>query len=339
MDEALGEAIDRLISVEIRFGSGLPRGVTHRLYEVARSCQGKPLTFLAATHLQQRVHPGDHVLIVTGAGMAPGLPRGETDGPLGAAALARAIDVGLHAKPVLVSEERNLAPYVAAVQAAGLAVDADLFPHRSGCAVAEPFPLGIEAGKHEAARLFQRYQPAAVIFVEKGGPNRAGVFHTILGIQRPPDAMANAHLLADEATASGTLTIGIGDGGNEIGFGLVRDAVQDIQPYGRTCQCPCSEGIATVTATDVLVAAAVSNWGAYGIVAALAAALGDVDVLHDATTEARMLERCVAAGGMDGVYARMIPYVDGTSAAVQTSLITILHEIVGNSFKTVQRGF
>ena len=151
--------------------------------------------------------------------------------------------------------------------------------------------------------------------------------------------MANAHLLAERAKAEGVFTIGIADGGNEIGCGLILDAVRDVQPFGRVSKNPEDGGIATVTTTDVLVFAAVSNWGAYGVAAALAGLLGDLRVLHDTDTERRMLERCVDAGAMDGVEARLVPLVDGTSPAVQQSLLTMLREIVALSLRTIERGF
>ncbi len=340
MDEIIGEYVDRAVTIEMRLGAGLPRGVTHRLYDAARAAQGAPLTWLAAKALHDRVDPGDRVLVITGAGAWPWLPKGETDGPLGAAAIARAIDLGLGGKPILVAEDRNMAPTIAAVEAAGLVVgDAELFAARSGCAMASPFPLGAAAGRAEAKRLIASYAPTAMVFVEKGGPNQHGVFHSILGTGRTDDKMANVQYLAELAAERGILTIGIGDGGNEIGFGRVAEAVRAIQPYGRLCGCPCQGGVATVAATDVLVAAAVSNWGAYGIAAVLAALLRRPEVLHDAETEYRMLLACVAAGGMDGAYARLVPMVDGTAAEIQTSLITILHGIVGNALISYERPF
>ena len=73
--------------------------------------------------------------------------------------------------------------------------------------------------------------------------------------------------------------------------------------------------------------------------AALAGLLDNREVLHDAATEWRMVHKCVDGGAMDGAYSRLIPYVDGTSDAVQASLITILHQIVENGLKTYDRGF
>jgi hypothetical protein len=341
MDEIACEYIDRLVTVEMRFGEGLPRGVTHRLYDAARAAQGgKPLTFLAADGLRKALSRGDNVLVVTGAGTPPWLPKGETDGPPGAAAIARALEVGLGAKPILLAEERNLGPVIAAADGIGLAcVPAADFVRRDGCALALALPLGGAAGAAEAVRLFEEYAPKAVVFVEKAGPNAAGIFHSILGTGRTDDMMANAHLIAAEAARRGVFTLGIGDGGNEIGFGKVAEAVRGIQPFGRACQCPCGQGVATVTETDVLLAAAVSNWGAYGVAAALAGLLRNPEVLHSTDDEDRMILACVAAGAMDGAYARLVPLVDGTAQAVQTALITMLHEIVKNSLRSYKRGF
>jgi hypothetical protein len=102
---------------------------------------------------------------------------------------------------------------------------------------------------------------------------------------------------------------------------------------------PADGGVATVTATDVLVSAAVSNWGAYGVAAMLAALVRNPDALHGVDAERRMLIDCVKAGGMDGAVAKMVPLVDGTSPEVQTGLLTILHEIVRNGLKTFERPF
>jgi hypothetical protein len=340
IDEITGDAIDRAVSIEMRFGGGLPRGVTTPLYDAARAVAGGAMALKAARALIERVRKGDHVFVVTGAGTPPGLPKGETDGPIGAAALARAVEIGLGAKPMLLCEERSLPSAIHATEGAGLAVvDHDIFVSRGGCALALPLPLGLEPGRKAAQDLFARFSPAAVLFVEKGGPNEKGVFHSILGTGRPADVMANAHLLADLAEQKGVLTIGIGDGGNEIGCGLIVDAVRKVQPFGRKCQCPCGGGIATITRCDHLIFAAISNWGAYALAAALAGLLDRPGILHDTATELRMLDGSLAGGAMDGAYARLIPYVDGTSAAVQTSIVTLLHQIVENGLMTHDRGF
>jgi hypothetical protein len=58
-----------------------------------------------------------------------------------------------------------------------------------------------------------------MIFIEKVGPNTKGIYHSIMGTPRTPDKIASAYHLADYAKANGIPTIGVGDGGNEIGCG------------------------------------------------------------------------------------------------------------------------
>lgn len=340
IDEIVGDSIDRAVNIEMRFRAGLPRGVTYPLYEAARKKQKTPLTWAAAKLLKERVTAGRHVFVVTGAGAPPGLPKGETDGPPGAAAIARAIEIGLGAKPILLSEARNMPAVIMATEGAGIAVvNEELFKRRRSCALAIDYPLGDDAGRAAAKALFEKFDPAAVIFIEKAGPNAKGMFHSIMGTPRSPDSMANAHYLALLAKEKGVASIGIGDGGNEIGCGNIKDAVAEIQPFGKDCGCPCHGGIGTVIECDVLVYAAVSNWGAYGVAAALAGHLENREVLHDEATELRILQKCVDGGAMDGAYSRLIPYVDGTSDRVQASLITLLHQIVENGLKEYDRGF
>jgi hypothetical protein len=220
-----------------------------------------------------------------------------------------------------------------------MVADEELFKQRRSCALAINFPLGDAAGKKAAAALIKKYKPAAMVFIEKVGPNVKGIYHSIMGTPRTPDKIASAYHLADLAKTAGILTIGIGDGGNEIGCGVIKEAVREIQPFGKDCGCPCHGGVGTVTECDVLVFAAVSNWGAYGIAAALAGHLGDREVLHDEATELRIVHASVAGGAMDGAYSRLIPYVDGTSDKLQASLITVLHQIIENGLKEYDRGF
>ena len=93
MPEVIGDSIDRLCAIEMRFApvaGGLPRGVTTQLYEAARRKARAPLSYLAAQGLIEHLSAGERVFILCGSGSPPYLPFGETDGPLGGAAIARA---------------------------------------------------------------------------------------------------------------------------------------------------------------------------------------------------------------------------------------------------------
>ena len=340
MDDIIGEALDRLINVEMRYASGVPRGIIHRLYDAARREAGRPLTTLATEAIMGAVGAGDRVLIVTGAGAPPFLPVGETDGPLGAVAIGHALDLGLGAKPIFLSEARNLGPIAATAEAAGLSVlPEEMFAARAAAALCVPLVLAPEDGAAQAADLIARHRPAAVIFVEKGGPNDKGRFHTITGMGRDRSVMASADALAVAAKEEGILTVGIGDGGNEIGFGRIPEAVAEIQQYGRQCRCGCGGGIGTVVATDVLMVAAISNWGGYALAAGLALASGRPEALHDLTIEADMLAACARAGAVDGLNGRQMRGVDGTTAETQLAIMTMIRNIVDNARRPLTRDF
>ncbi len=341
MPKIVADSIDQLISIEMRHATGLPRGVARPLYEAAREAQGgEPLVYLAAGRLLEKVSAGDVVLFVTGSGSRFGLHKGETDGPLGAASLGRALDFGMGARTVYICDEPHQEPIRASVEAAGISIiDRERFEKRPHTGVIEIHPPRDEPGAEFARGIIERYRPKAVVFIEKTGPNAKGVHHTITGTAKDPAETGHAYHLADQARAGGIFTLGIGDGGNEIGNGVIHEAARAIQPQGKRCRCPCGGGVITVTPTDVFISAAVSNWGAYGVSAQLAYALKNPELLQSEEMEDFMLRRCVAAGATDGATAAQVLAVDGTGAATQRALVCMLHEIVRNALKTVSRGF
>ena len=333
MPKVVADAIDQVMSLEMRFKAGLPRGVNRPLYEEARKAQGgDPLVYLAAMALKERVGKRDFVLIVTGSGQRLGLHKGETDGPPGGASLARVLDFGLGARCVFVCDPDHVAPIVASVEAVGISViDPERLEKRPHTTIIEEYPLGPAAGKPFAQQLLDKYQPKAVIFVEKTGPNAQGTHHSITGTEKNPAEIGHAYHLADLAGERGIFTLGVGDGGNEVGNGVMHDAVVRIQPHGPT--------IATVTKTDVFISAGVSNWGAYGAAAFLAYLLEDPNLFQTEEMEDYMIRQCVAAGGTDGAYAAQILYVDGTTLRTNIALVTVMREIITNGLKEVWRGF
>ena len=339
MVEVIGENIDRLISIEIRPRSGLPRGVIHRLYEKARAKQGKPLSLQAAQKLVEQVNEGDYVIFLTGAGGPPFLPKGEVDGLLGSAGLARAIDLGLKGKPIFLCEEWIMEPLKASCEAAGISIlDKKNFEAQAHRGMILNLPVDDQEAVELAENLLDEYSPAAVIAIEKLGPNVKGVIHSALGTDVTA-THGKAHHIVNKARERGVLTIGMGDAGNEIGFGLIEEDVRKIVPYGNKCRCPCEMGIADTTKVDVLLSVGVSNWGAYGIEACMAVLLEEPDLLHTSEMQLRMHEDCVRAGASDGVYASQVLYDDGISAKTHQSIINILHMIVENGLKKVERHF
>jgi len=300
-----GERFDRLMTLEVRpLTGGLPAGIVVPTYLACREAQGEPSSTLAARKLLATIRSGSNVLIATGAGVAPKLPLGETDGPPGAVALARSLALGFGANVILVAQAEHMPAVDACVR-----VIEDVGGSRGTISTAV-FPKGEGEGLAATAEIFNRQKPAAVIFVERDGPNEAGHYHGVRGDRRPPGTVADVYRLADEAKKRNVLTVGIGDGGNEIGFGKIRAAVAKLLPQGGRSQ-PDETGVVTITETDVLVSASVSNWGAYAISGALAIALGDEDLAHSGDREHAFIVACIAAGALDGATSRPALAVDG----------------------------
>nr|WP_315591554.1 glutamate cyclase domain-containing protein [uncultured Cupriavidus sp.] len=322
-DEIVGERLDRLMTVEIRpLSGGLPAGYVAPMYAACRRHHGLPLTTLAARKLIEAVKPGSTVLIATGAGIAPKLPLGETDGPPGAAVLARALVLGFGVKAILVTEDAHMPP-VAAVTAV---VNDEL--GRKGKVAVESFPMGAHMGQVAAEYLVREYNPTAVLFVERDGPNVEGHFHGVRGDCREPEQVAHVYQLAAVARSRGILSIGIGDGGNEVGFGAVRDEISAVHPLRAKCLRGCESGVVTTAATDVVVSASVSNWGAYAVAAALASALAKPELIHSPELERGLIEATVKAGARDGATSLAECAVDGIDWQGHASFVGLLNSIV-----------
>jgi hypothetical protein len=338
MAEIVGEYIDKIVNVEMLDDNSVRRNKTELLYQAARAKQGAPLTYLAAKGLIDNVKKDDYVILLAGAGISPWLEWGETDSPTGIASLARSLSFGLGARPVYVGNEKELGPVIAAGVAAGITVldkEAIEVYKRKNTALSIPFPLGEKGAKEKALEILDEFKPTAVLGVEKHAPNSVGVWHSAAGQAISGDTQPHVHHIVEEGKKRGAFTVGIGDGGNEIGYGLIREEANAIyeRSFGVSCQCGCGGGEATACATDVLISTSVSNWGAYGVSAMLAYMLEDPFILQDAETERRMVEAMAQAGAVEAMTALSIPEVDGTSLEVQQAVITMMHGVVGNALR------
>jgi hypothetical protein len=287
------------------------------LYRAARRAGGGPLADGAARALLARLRPGSRVLLTTGL-VTPHIPCGETDGPPGTLALARALILGLGVAVSVLTESRVL-PILAEGAEALATSEGDGTAWRPRLRL-RAFPSDPAKAAVAVRRLFADGLPAAVISIEKLGPNGRGVVHTMRG-ENVTAHQARADLLFPPAHRQGVLTIGVGDRGNEIGMGglLTRTA---------RCACPCRGGIACVVRARKPVVAFTSNWGAHAVTAALAAYLGRPGLLHRPQSEARMLRRIVRAGAVDGATRERVPTVDGTGLTVHTALLALLRALV-----------
>jgi hypothetical protein len=287
-----------------------------------------------ALALREAAAQDDWVFILTGAGGPPVLPKGEVDGLLGAAALARALHFGLGARIAILTEARVQEPVEAAARAAGLNFRTPADPENDHAVTFISMPLDRQASKEQAPVLLDEFQPKALIAIEKLSPNREGVIHGATGLNYDDDH-TKAHFIFEEAERRRILTCGIGDGGNEIGFGLIRDAVAEIMPAGQVCACPCGGGSAAVVGTERFVVAAISDWGGFGVAGMLAYLLEMPRALIDEDGLERMLRATVDAGALDGAIARPTLSDDGVPLATHRAFITMLRSIISIALSTL----
>jgi hypothetical protein len=326
--KAVGEIVDRLLSVPIYTGSSLTtKPVLLELYDAARSKFKDPLSFLASEALIENVKPGDSVILTTGFVVPPWL-RAENDGPIGAAGLARALNLCLDVTPVIATERVITEMIPPVLRAAGFEVASYERAKEAFRRIAvESFTNDKEKAQDQANEMLDRIRPSAVIAIEKASVNEKGVHHSGVGYDISPIA-AKVDVLIEEAKSRGILTIGIGDGGNEIGMGCIKDTIKEILPTGANCGCPCGAGTHAATETDILIACMVSNWGCTGIEANLALAFGHMEILHDRALEEKMLEVGATAGFIDPAAGLGHSGGDAIDKEVHLAIVDILNFII-----------
>jgi hypothetical protein len=318
-----GEVVDRLVTLPIFVGSTLAgRPIVLELYDAARAKFGEPLTFLATDLILKSIKHGGTAILTTGFIVPPWL-RAETDGPIGALTLSRALNI-LGVTPLIITEEVLVDDISRLCMAAGFEVcdpeKATRLPRRISV---RPFTHEVERAEAEARKILDEVKPSVVIAIEKASRNEKGEYHSGIGVNIT-SMTAKVDFLITEARKRGIPTIGIGDGGNEIGMGCIKEAVKKISPTGTQCKCPCGAGTHAATETDVLVVAAVSNWGAYGIEACIGHALQKIELLHSYEMEELLLEESGRIGFIDPASGFGEPWADHIPKKLHSHLIDML---------------
>lgn len=329
----LGEHVDRLITTDARC-----RELVLPLYDAARHAHGnEPLAWNAANRLQSVIHVGrkDIVLLVSGF-LSPTLLRGEQDGPVGAALLARGLAQGFEVKPVLITDVQQIPEVNATSRAAGLNVYNDLNEGlhmgdiRGKSISVIPFPVDEQEAKDTAAMLLERTRPAAVIAVERPSGNELGIYHNIHGLSMNHFTAKTDYLFL-EAQRRNILTIGIGDGGNELGCGIIYDEARTLRPNGARCRCECNGTVLSHVRCDALIWSCISDWGALGLLTCLAALSGRHETLPSAQTAAFTLQQAAFAGLHDGMGGWMDPGSDGVSWQLEVGVLGLLHNMLDST--------
>lgn len=166
-----------------------------------------------------------------------GFPVGgsfETDGPIGAIAMYRVLERLGH-EPIF-----GCAPPISKVLTRGFRT-------------LEIPILSWEATMPVVQSALADLKPALMVSIERPGVAQDGRYYNMSG-KDISDALAKFDLFFNLCNCP---TIAVGDGGNEIGMGNI---------HAELGQLPI---VPSVTRCDELVIATVSNWGVYGIIAAM----------------------------------------------------------------------
>lgn len=280
-----------------------------------------PDDFAAACHsLAGHAAPG--LAVVTGFFIPTATPpAGETDGPPGALFLARAL-VPLGVPVLLITDD-----FCERALAAGLA---ECGLRKAVPLVTLPAPAQGEAlsdAEYWGYLDERKGIPALthLLAIERAGPSRADNRCCTARGRDITAAMSPAHKLFSEPErqARNVITIGIGDGGNEIGMGKIPwDVIERNIPNGRQIACK--------TPADHLIVCGVSNFGAYALAAGVAILRGKRPdpALFDPAREREILAVMVEEGELvDGVLSKPSVSVDGLSWEQYGGLLTRIGQI------------
>lgn len=244
----------------------------------------------------------EKVFIVTGfyimAAKAP-----ETDGPPGAVAIGNAL-----------AELGSKIGYVTDVHSAGAVRALASEEH-------EVFEFPI-ASHYESAKfaneLMSDEAPTALVSIERAGLVGDGTYRNFRGVDFTPHNAKIDHLFDQHP-----YSIGIGDGGNEIGMGNLKNVIPTIE-HDYLPKNPC------VTTTTELIIASCSNWGGYGLVAAMSL-MQSLNLLPSVEDAKQMVRDVVVAGAVEGMSGESKEWVDNRDLDADSVCLRDLHELLARN--------
>ena len=224
----------------------------------------------------------------------------ETDGPPGGVAIGRALQA--LGRPVAYVTDRVTLPLMQGL----VGQEAEIID----------FPIvDDEASRQFVDDLLARLNPELLIGIERCALTRDGTYLNMRGLDITPHTAKLDYLFNHHPR-----TVGIGDGGNEIGMG---NLIQHIPGVATLPSNPAT------TCVSKLIICSVSNWGGYGLVAALSRIVGR-NLLPSVEDEMSLLGRTVDLGAVDGISAQSRYLVDGFDFELNASILSRLHQLLSD---------
>ncbi|MFT5873937.1 MAG: hypothetical protein ACI8WT_002896 [Clostridium sp.] len=250
----------------------------------------------------KELYDSSTVMLITGFYIS-NANAAENDGPLGTASLANALEK-MGKKVVIVTDNNCSKVVYSCMKSMKVKGKLEVVP-------------GLGDSKFYSELLY-KYKPTHIISIERPGRAVDDEYYNMNGIKLTK-YVADCDILFLMAKELGIVTIGVGDGGNEIGMGNIEN---DIKKYVEN-----GEKICAKSTCDYLIVAGTSNWGAYAIVSGLSL-LSNKNNLHNYHKEIEMLERVISVGGVDGYTGKPSMTVDGINLSYNIRQLVNFNSIV-----------
>ena len=222
----------------------------------------------------------------------------ETDGPPGAVSIGNALE-NLGYDVVYVTDLHGVPVMGGIKSAASRLVE---------------FPIADDdASETFAKELLGRLNPSVVIAIERCGFTDEKMYRNMRGRDITQYTARTDYLVINHSA-----TVGVGDGGNEIGMGNLANEVTTIDSL---VEKPC------VTGVTKLVLSSVSNWGGYGLVASLSKLSGK-NLMPTVEDDMALIKQTVDLGAVDGMSNQQEYKVDGFTLDENAETITQLRDIL-----------
>ncbi len=250
--------------------------------------------------LDKRGNSSRPALITTGfyilSAQAP-----ETDGPPGAVAIGKALhSLGFD---VVYVTDKYITPLLPSdIVGQDRVIDFPITDH--------------DSSRQFAQRVLAEVQPSILISIERCGLSEGQRYLNMVGKDITEYTAKIDYLFLDQEN-----TVGIGDGGNEIGMGNLAQHIPGVETLPDD---------PALTPVNKLVIASVSNWGGYGLVAALSR-LSERNLLPSVEWEKEIINEIVARGAVDGVSAQRRSAVDNFDLDQNAWALTQLHKLLEGS--------
>ncbi|MFT3983249.1 MAG: DUF4392 domain-containing protein [Lachnospiraceae bacterium] len=325
----IGEDLDQLINLDPR-----GYGVCRILYKGTRAYMGEPAVMKCAKKLKSVLRQDDIVYIITGFVLLPHR-KAETDGIIGAMLFARLLVKAYGAKPVIICPEECKD----AVRRLSVVVGLHLY---DSCKEIRSMPIAAgrivftkeqERAEGQATEILRELPPKAVIAIEAPGANAKGVYHTAKGLD-VTELEAKTDVLFHKCREAGILTIAIGDLGNELGMGTLKNHLQKYVPYMEEngCVCGCGGGSSSAEAADYIITTTISHWGAQALIAATAWLFQQPELIHGGDMEKEAIKTASNCGMVD--MNGWVDYaIDGIGMDFHLCLLEVMRQCVVNSLR------